>query len=143
MKTSTVKVPAHGTWYVIDATDQNLGRMAANIAHVLRGKHRAAFSPHQLSSDHVVVVNVEKMGFDAMKLKKKQYFHHTGYFGHNSWVSLEKMMAKDPRRVLEIAVKGMLRNNRLRPRMIQHLHLIVGAEHPFAAQKPVPLTFTV
>ncbi len=143
MKTSTVKVPAHGTWYLVDANGQTLGHMAANIAHVLRGKHRAAFSPHQLCADHVVVINADKMAFEPMKLKKKKYFHHTGYFGHNSWVTLEKMLQKDPRRVLEIAIKGMLRNNRLRPRMVQHLHILVGGEHPYSAQKPVPLTFTV
>lgn len=137
MKTSTVKQPAQGTWYIVDAQGQTLGHIASNIAYVLRGKHKPTFSPHQLCSDQVVVVNVEKMAISPMKLRKKVYYHHTGYLGHMQTRTLEKMMQDTPERVLEIAIKGMLPSNRLRPRMLKHLHIHTGSEHRFAAQKPV------
>jgi large subunit ribosomal protein L13 len=142
MKTSTIKQPI-GTWYMVDAEGKTIGRIAANIAHVLRGKHRPTFSPHQLCTDHVVVVNIEKMAIPARKLLLKTYFRHSGYLGHWRQITLQEMMEKHPDRVLELAVKGMLKATRLRPRMLKQLHIFQGSEHTYAAQKPTPLTFTV
>lgn len=139
MRTSTLP-PSAPTWYVLDATGQAIGRIAARIAYVLRGKHRVTFSPHQPGVDHIVVINVEKMGVLASKLRRKTYFKSTGYPGHVRETPLEKMLAEHPDRVLQHAVKGMLRQNRLRPGALKRLHLIEGSEHRYAAQKPVPLS---
>ncbi len=142
MKTTVVPVSAP-KWYVIDATGITIGQVSTNAAHVLRGKHKKDFSGHQLCGDHVIVINVEKVSIDPKKAINKTYFNHTGYLGHWSKTPLGKMMEKDPRKPVEIAVKGMLAKNRLSLQMIKRLHVIVGSEHKYAAQKPEPLTFTI
>ena len=141
MKTSTVPVSAPA-WYLIDAEGQNLGRMAAKVARVLRGKEKATFSRHQLCGDHVVIINADKMAFHPTKLYRKTYTKHTGYLGHISTQSLEKMLEKDPSAVIKKAVHGMLPGNRLRPQMLKRLHIVTGTEHAHEAQKPQPITIS-
>ena len=142
MKTSTIPVSAPA-WYVVDATGQTIGHVAANVAHVLRGKHKPTFSPHQLCGDHVVILNTEKLAVTPQKGRRKTYFDHTGYLGHWRTTSLAEMMERHPERVIEAAVKGMLPKNRLRFQMLKRLHVYRGAAHKYEAQKPAPLTFTV
>lgn len=144
MKTSIVpSQPGTGTWYIVDADGQSVGRVAANIANVLRGKHKPTYSPHQLCADHVVVINVEKMAVSPAKARRKNYVRHSGYLGSMQVRSLGKMMEEHPERVMELAVKGMLPGNRLRPQMLKHMHVLLGGEHKYAAQKPISLPMTV
>lgn len=139
MKTTTV-TPEAPAWLVIDAEGQSLGRMAAEIAHVLRGKHKPSFSPHQLCGDHVIVINASKLAFTQKKLLQKMYYSHSGYLGHLKATPLDEMMQKHPERVVEKAVKRMLPKNRLRADILKRLHIFAGAEHTHAAQKPTPLS---
>ena len=141
MKTTTVKEPAM-KWVLIDAEGQNLGRLAARVAMLLRGKHRAEFSPHMICGDHVVIINAAKLNFHPTKLRRKQYVRHSGYLGHLRTTSLESMMEKKPTEVIERAVKGMLPSNRLRPTMLKRLHVFADAEHTHTAQQPEALTLT-
>ncbi len=142
MKTSVIP-PSDPKWYVVDATDLTIGRVAANVAHVLRGKHKPTFSAHQLCGDHVIVLNVEKLKVSPQKGIRKTYFDHTGFLGHWSITSLADMMKRHPERVMEMAVKGMLPKTRLASQMLKRLHVLVGDQHKYEAQKPSPLTFTV
>lgn len=141
MKTSTIK---HGdpSWHVIDAADQSLGRMAATIARVLRGKHKATFSPHQLCGDHVVVVNVGKLKFSERQLLQKEYYRHSGYIGHLKTIPLKRMIENKPEQIVELAVKGMLPKTKLRAEQLKRLHIFVDAEHTHEAQKPSPLAIS-
>ena len=138
MKTSTMKPPAP-KWILVDAADKNLGRLAAQVASLLRGKHRPGFSPHQLWGDQVVVINASKLKFHPVKLRRKTYFKHSGYIGHLRATSLETMMEERPVQVIEKAVQGMLPKNRLRAQMLKRLHVFAESEHTHEAQKPVPL----
>ena len=139
MKTSTIPTSAP-VWYTVDAEGQTLGRVAALVAHRLRGKHKPSFSPHQLCGDQIIVLNVEKLAIHPKKLRGKTYVSHSGYLGHISVRTLEKMMAEKPEEVMRKAVYGMLPRNRLRLQMMKRVHVIKGSEHKYAAQKPVPLT---
>lgn len=139
MKTTTVPVTAP-KWTIIDADGKNLGRLSAKAAMILRGKHKASFSPHQLCGDHVIIINASKLKFHPVKLQRKQYTTHSGYLGHIRTTSLEKMMEKDPTKVIETAIKGMLSNNRLRNEMLKRLHVFAGADHKHEAQMPTPVT---
>ena len=141
MKTSTPKPPAP-QGVLVDATDQNLGRLSTRIAILLRGKHRQGFSPQQLCGDHVIVINAGKLAFHPTKLYRKTYSHHTGYIGHLKTISLGKLFEKDPRQVIIRAVKGMLPKNNLRPEMLKRLHVFADDQHPHEAQKPIALTLT-
>ncbi len=138
MKTSTIP-PSAPRWLLIDADGKNLGRIAARVSMILRGKHRATFSPHQISGDHVVIINAGKIAFPASKLRRKTYYRHSGYLGHLKATPLEKMLADKPAKVMEKAVYGMLPINRLRAKAMQRLHVFAAAEHTHTAQKPVPL----
>ncbi|MEW5791176.1 MAG: 50S ribosomal protein L13 [Pseudomonadota bacterium] len=140
MKTFSAK--AHEVkrdWYVVDATDKVLGRLAAEIAFRLRGKHKPEFTPHVDTGDYIVVVNAEKIRVTGNKAKDKIYYHHTGYVGNLKSTSFEKMIATHPERVLEIAVKGMLPKNPLGRAMYRKLKVYAGPEHQHAAQQPQPL----
>lgn len=137
MKTTTLPAPVP-LWHLIDATGLTIGAISAKAAHVLRGKHRPSYSPHQLCGDHIVVINAAKMHVTPAKGRRKSYFHHTGYLGHTHVTSLATMMEKKPEEVIEKAVYGMLPKNRLRPQMLKRLHVYAGAEHKYAAQKPIP-----
>jgi large subunit ribosomal protein L13 len=141
MKTTTTK-PSAPIWYIVDATDQSIGRMSTRIAHVLRGKHKPTFSPHQLCGEQIIVINAEKMAVSPEKGRRKTYYDHTGHPGGISSRSLTKMMESKPKQVVEQAVRGMLPRNRLRNQIIKRLHVFVGSEHPYAPQKPVPLDLT-
>lgn len=141
MKTSTIPVTAPD-WHIVDATDLSLGRMSAKIAAMLRGKHKPAFSPHQLWGDHIVVVNVKQLNFPQKKLMQKMYYDHSGYMGHMKTSSLEQILEKNPERVVQDAVRRMLPKNRLRKEIMKRLHVFPDAEHPYAPQQPNPLTFS-
>ena len=138
MKTTTTPVSAP-LWHLVDADGQTIGFVASKVAHVLRGKHRPTFSPHQLCGDHVIIINAAKLAVTPEKGRRKTYFHHTGYLGHSHVKSLAKMMEESPETVIEKAVYGMLPKNRLRPQMLKRMHVLAGAEHKYAPQKPQPL----
>jgi large subunit ribosomal protein L13 len=128
-----------GDWFVVDASDKTLGRLATQIAHRLKGKHKAIYSPHVDMGDHIVVLNAEKIHVTGRKLTDKIYYHHTGYIGGIKSIALEKLLKEHPERVIEIAVKGMLPKNTLGRQMFRKLHVFAGAEHPHTAQQPQPL----
>ena len=123
-------------WFVVDAAGQNLGRLATRIATVLRGKHKASFTPSMDNGDFVIVVNADKIAVTGQKLLKKQYYRHSLYPGGLKAVSLERMLAKHPTRVIEHAVRGMLPKNRLGRKMFRKLKVYAGPSHPHAAQQP-------
>mgnify|MGYP000253547831 CR=1 FL=1 len=126
-------------WYVIDATDKPVGRLAVAIANILRGKHKPVYTPHVDCGDHVIVVNAEKVRLTGNKAATKTYHRHSGYPGALKEVSYERMMAKHPERVIEKAVKGMLPRNRLGRALIRKLKVYAGPEHPHQAQQPQKL----
>ena len=128
-------------WYVVDATDMTLGRLASEVARVLRGKNKPIFTPHMDTGDYVIVVNAEKIKVTGKKLNQKIYYHHSDYVGGMKETTLKEMMAKKPARVIELAVKGMLPKGPLGRQMYTKLHVYAGAEHPHMAQKPEVLTF--
>jgi large subunit ribosomal protein L13 len=126
-------------WHIIDANDKVLGRMATEIAHRLRGKHKAEYTPHVDTGDYIVVVNAEKIRVTGNKLKDKIYYHHTGYIGNLKSISLEKLLKKAPERVIEKSVKGMLPRGPLGRQMYSKLKVFAGPEHTHSAQQPIPL----
>lgn len=126
-------------WFVVDADHQILGRLAAQIAHRLRGKHKPEFAPHMDNGDFIVVVNCEKIAVTGKKLTDKMYRRHTGHPGGLKETSLEKMLASKPEQVLTAAVRGMLPKNRLGRAMLKKLKVYTGSEHPHTAQKPKQL----
>ena len=128
-------------WYVVDATGYTLGRLASEVAKVLRGKNKAIFTPHIDTGDYVIVVNADKVKVTGKKLDQKIYYHHSDYVGGMKEATLREMMAKKPEKVVELAVKGMLPKGPLGREMIKKLHVYTGAEHKHAAQKPEVLTF--
>jgi large subunit ribosomal protein L13 len=130
-------------WYVVDAEGKTLGRLAAEVAKVLRGKHKPTFTPHVDTGDHVVVINADKIQLTGKKLVQKTYFRHSGYVGGTTFTTAGKMLADKPERVIELAVKGMLPKNRLGRQMYTKLKVYRGAEHPHAAQKPEVLEINV
>lgn len=128
-------------WYVVDATDMTLGRLASEIAKVLRGKNKAIFTPHVDTGDYVIVVNAEKIKVTGKKLDQKIYYHHSDYVGGMKETTLKEKLAKKPEQVIELAVKGMLPKGPLGRQMYTKLHVYAGPEHNQAAQKPEVLTF--
>ena len=128
-------------WYVVDAEGQTLGRLAAEVAKVLRGKNKQEFTPHIDTGDNVIVINAEKIKVTGKKLDQKVYYHHSDYVGGMKETTLREMMAKKPEQVIELAVKGMLPKGPLGRTMIKKLHVYAGAEHAHQAQKPEVLTF--
>jgi len=128
-------------WYVVDAENQILGRMASQIAAILKGKHKPIYSPHQDAGDYVVVVNAEKIKVTGNKLKDKIYYRHSGYPGGQKATSLQQMIQKHPSRVIELAVKRMLPKNVLGRKMLLKLKVVAGSEHPHTAQQPEVLEF--
>ncbi len=126
-------------WYVVDASDKILGRLASEIAHRLRGKHKPEYTPHVDTGDYIVVVNAGQVRVTGKKATDKIYYHHTGYPGGIKDVSFEKLLAEHPDRPLRVAVKGMLPRGPLGRQMLTKLKIYAGAEHPHAAQLPKPL----
>jgi len=126
-------------WYLVDATGKTLGRLSAEIAHRLRGKHKPVYTPHVDTGDYIVVVNAEKIAVTGKKMTDKLYHRFTGYIGNLKTESLGQALERHPERVIEIAVKGMLPKNPLGRAMYRKLKVYKGAEHPHAAQQPQPL----
>jgi len=141
MKTHSV-TPSEIThhWFVVDATNVPLGRLASRVAQVIRGKHKPIYSPHLDTGDSVIVVNAAKVRLTGRKLEQKRYFRHSGYMGHERFTPLSKVMATRPERVVERAVFGMLPKTSLAKQVLRlKLRVYAGAEHPHAAQQPTPL----
>ena len=128
-------------WYVVDADGKTLGRLASEVAKVLRGKNKPIFTPHIDTGDYVIVVNAEKIKVTGKKLDQKVYYRHSGYVGGIKETTLKEMLNKHPERVIEFAVKGMLPKGPLGRSMIKKLHVYAGPEHAQQAQKPVELKF--
>ena len=126
-------------WFVVDATDKVLGRLATEIAVRLRGKNKPNFTPHMDMGDYMVVINADKVRLTGNKESQKEYIHHTGYIGHLRRVSYAKVMEKNPKRILTEAVEGMLPKNRLKKHFMAKLFVYAAAEHPHSAQNPVTL----
>jgi large subunit ribosomal protein L13 len=144
MKTFSAKpLEVSREWYVVDATDKIVGRLATEIALRLRGKHKPEFTPHVDTGDFVIVVNAEKIALTGKKMTQKTYFRHSGYPGGTTFTTVEQMLAKQPERVVELAVKGMLPKNTLGRQMFRKLNVYAGAQHPHAAQKPEVLEINV
>jgi large subunit ribosomal protein L13 len=129
-------------WYVVDAEGMVLGRLASEVAKILRGKHKPTFTPHMDTGDNVIVINASKVKVTGRKAEQKTYFRHTGYMGHERFTPFATMIAKHPERVIEKAVFGMLPKTTLaRTTLRRKLRVYAGAEHPHVAQQPQVLTF--
>jgi len=140
MKTVSAKAETvKRDWYVVDASDKTLGRLATELAHRLRGKHKTVYTPHVDTGDFLVVVNAEKIAVTGNKLNDKNYHRFTGHIGNLRTISLRDMLASHPERVIEIAVKGMLPKNPLGRAMFRKLKVYKGPNHPHAAQQPQAL----
>ena len=126
-------------WYLIDATGKTLGRLAADIASRLRGKHKVEYTPHVDTGDYIVVINAEKIRVTGNKLQDKKYYRYTGYVGNLKSISLEKLLKEKPERVIQKAVKGMLPRNPLGRKMFSKLKVFSGPDHDHTAQQPIPL----
>ena len=130
-------------WYVVDATDKTLGRLAAEVAKVLRGKNKPTFTPNMDTGDYVIVINADKVKLTGKKLVQKTYFHYTGYMGGDRFVKAADMLKDKPTRMVELAVKGMVPHNRLGSQIFSKLFVYAGPEHPHAAQKPEVLNIDI
>jgi large subunit ribosomal protein L13 len=126
-------------WWVVDAAEQPLGRVATRVAAILRGKHKPIFTPHLDTGDHVVVINASQVKLTGRKAEQKEYFRHSGYMGHERFIPFKRMLAAHPERVIELAVKGMMPKNALGKNMFKKLKVYAGAQHPHQGQKPEPL----
>ncbi|MGH7475860.1 MAG: 50S ribosomal protein L13 [Longimicrobiales bacterium] len=137
MKTYTPKpTEIERRWWIVDADEQVLGRLASRIAQVLRGKHKPMFTPHLDMGDYVIVINAEKVRLTGAKADQKTYFRHTGYVGGGKLIPFRRMQEQHPERVIELAVKGMLPKNNLGRLMRRKLKVYAGTEHPHEAQQP-------
>ncbi|KAA3610981.1 MAG: 50S ribosomal protein L13 [Calditrichaeota bacterium] len=142
MKTYIPKVSEiKKNWYVVDADGLTLGRLASNIAQILRGKHKPIFTPHMDTGDFVVVVNADKISVTGKKMQDKLYSRYTGYPGGLRQISFDDLIRKHPDRIIRKAVWGMVPHNRLGRKIIKHLKVYAGAEHPHQAQQPEQLKF--
>ena len=128
-------------WYVVDATDMTLGRLASEVAKVLRGKNKPIFTPHIDCGDNVIVINAEKIKVTGKKMDQKVYYHHSDYVGGLKEATLREKLEKKPEQVIELAVKGMLPKGPLGRQMFTKLHVYAGPDHKHEAQKPEVLTF--
>ena len=142
MRTQSVSaLDADRSWYVVDATNVPLGRLASQVASVLRGKNKPSYTPHADTGDFVVVINAEKVRLTGRKLHQKKWFHHSGYPGGSKAERYEDLIQRRPAFIIEKAVKGMLPKTTPGRRALKHLKVYAGETHPHAAQKPQPLTF--
>lgn len=128
-------------WYVVDAADKTLGRLASEVAKVLRGKNKPIYTPHMDTGDYVIIINAEKISVTGKKLDNKIYYHHSDYVGGMKQTTLREKLSKKPEQVIGLAVKGMLPKGPLGRQMIKKLHIYAGPEHNHAAQKPEVLEF--
>lgn len=136
---SANKATVNKEWYVVDATNEVLGRLSSKVAKILRGKNKTDFTPHVDCGDNVIIINAEKIRLTGNKLTEKQYVRHTGYPGGQRFTSPEELLEKKPERIVEMAVKGMLPKNRLGRAIAKNMFVYVGAEHPHEAQQPKEL----
>lgn len=140
MKTFSAKPESvQRKWYIIDADDKILGRLATEIARRLRGKHKAEYTPHVDTGDYIIVINAEKVKVTGTKTVDKMYHRHTGYIGNMKSFTFTEMLERSPERIIELAVKGMLPKNTLGRHMYKKLKVYTGTEHPHQAQQPEPL----
>lgn len=144
MKTfSATPADIHHDWHLVDAAGVPLGRLASQVAQLIRGKHKPTFTPHMDGGDFVIVVNAEKVKLTGRKLQQKRHFRHTGYMGHERFTPVKTVLAKHPERVVEKAVFGMLPKNSLAKQHLRgKLKVYAGADHPHAAQKPTAYSVT-
>ena len=136
---SANKATINKEWFVVDATDQILGRLSSEVAKIIRGKNKTYFTPHVDCGDFVIVINAEKVRLTGRKLTDKQYLRYTGYPGGERWSTPEELLKKNPSSIIERAVKGMLPRNRLGNAIIKNLYVYAGSEHPHQAQQPKEL----
>lgn len=134
---------AEKEWVIVDAEALVLGRLASEVAKIIRGKHKATYSPHVDGGDNVIVINAEKIRMTGKKFTDHIYISHTGYPGGQRFKTPAEVMAKNPAKVLEMAVKGMLPKNRLGRRLFTHLYVYAGSEHPHSAQEPKKIEFSI
>jgi len=123
-------------WLIVDANGQTIGRLASEVASILRGKHKPIYTPHVDTGDHVIIINAEKVEFTGKKLQDKKYYNHSGWAGGLRERTAAEMRHKYPRELLERTIKGMIPHNRLGRQMVKKLHVYAGSEHPHQAQKP-------
>jgi len=135
------KEDAEHNWFVVDAEGETVGRLSSRIAHVLRGKHKACYTPHVDCGDNVIVLNADKVRFTGKKMDDKVYLSYTGYPGGQKSITPKEILAKHPERIIEKAVKGMLPKTKLGRAMYKKLFVYTGTEHPHQAQKPEPFKF--
>ena len=140
MKTTVAKNDTNKEWYVVDATDQVLGRLAVKIANVLRGRYKPTYSPHVDCGDHVIVINADKIRVTGNK-ENKEYMFYSGWMGGEKYVKLSEFRKRKPAFIIEHAVKGMLPGNKLANDIVRKLHVYGGAEHKHEAQQPKPFNF--
>lgn len=140
MKTHTPKASEiERRWWLVDATDKTLGRLATELARILRGKHKPIYTPHLDTGDYIVILNAEKVRLTGSKADKKTYFRHSGYIGGEKQIPFRRMLETHPERIIELAVKGMLPKNTLGRAMRKKLKVYAGSEHPHQGQNPQPL----
>lgn len=141
MKTYSVKAgEIERNWFVVDAEDKILGRLATEVARVLRGKHKPTYTPHLDTGDHVIVINASKVQLSGRKADQKSYFRHSGYMGGEKFIPFRRMLDSHPERVIELAVKGMMPKGALGRQMRSKLKVYAGTEHPHEAQQPQTLS---
>lgn len=145
MKTTFMANPSNieRKWYVVDAEGKTLGRLAAEVAKILRGKHKPTYTPHQDTGDFVIVINAAKVAVTGKKLVQKKYFRHSGYPGGGRFIGLQWLLERRPEQVIEMAVRGMLPKNTLGENMYRKLKVYAGAEHPHQAQQPEVLELNI
>ena len=136
---SANKATVKKEWYVIDATDQVLGRFSSKVAKIIRGKNKPDFTPHVDCGDNVIIINAEKIRLTGKKLTEKSYLRYTGYPGGERWTTPDELLKKNPAKIIEMAVKGMLPRNRLGSAILKNLYVYAGTEHPHQAQQPKQL----
>ncbi len=142
MKTSFPKA-AGPQWFILDASDKILGRLSVEVANVLRGRYKPSYVPHMRCGDHVIVINAEKIKVTGAKRNQKTYYRHTGYLGHLRQTTMQNVMAKNPAKVIEMAVKGMLPKNPTRQHTMRQLHVFAGTAHDHSAQQPAAFPLTI
>ena len=133
---SAKKESVEKNWWIVDADSRVLGRVASEVAKIIRGKHKPSFTPHVDCGDNVIVINAEKIRMTGDKMNSKEYISHSGYPGGQKRLSPKQVMAKKPERIFEYAVKGMLPKNRLGRQLFKNLHVYIGDQHPHEAQNP-------
>lgn len=145
MKTTFMANPSNieRKWYIVDAEGKTLGRLAAEVAKILRGKHKPTYTPHQDTGDFVIVINAAKVAVTGKKLIQKKYFRHSGYPGGGRFIGLQWLLERRPEQVIEMAVRGMLPKNTLGENMYRKLKVYAGAEHPHQAQQPEVLNLDI